>query len=123
MLIFDKLEVTRNPYGFINKYSNSGNKIGVIRDMRGNISNSEFIKSLRDTFSPDYEIEGEISHKRYNMFPDGLQENEDSNIWYKKGLMLEAEEVFNSRYIDYDNYQVFDSSKADFQKSYIHFQT
>merc|ERR1711871_1137203 len=103
----NKIEVTRNPLGFINKYDSSGDKIGVVKDSpASHLTNEGFIESVKESLSPNYTINQGIIHKRYNMFPDGLIENPDSHMFYKKAHMQEAEEIFNNRYIDYNNYTV-----------------
>ena len=124
----NEIEIVRNTKGFINKYnSSSGKKIGIVKnnDIKY-ISDEELIKSLNpasddlDTdVAPEFVVEGGISHKRYNMFPDGLNQTGDSNIWLKKQQMIDAEEIFNNRYVDYDNFCIKNSSREDFQNRLV----
>ena len=67
----NSIEVTRAPAGFINKYNESGEKIGVSKNDNNSIDEEEFVNGVfKVLFNNGYQQDGDVVKKVYKMFRD-----------------------------------------------------
>ena len=114
--------ITRNPYGFITDFDLNGNNIGVVKNDINNINNNDFIDIILNILGEgDYMKVGDINKYNYNLFPDILNQNSNNYTYltYNSAKREESEEIFNSQYIDYDNFSIIEKSILLFQSKIL----
>ena len=115
------IQITRNPSGFITNINTDGKDVGVIKDNTNNISDDAFIHIVKSMLEDNgYSIE-DVNIQHYNLFPDMLNTN-SSNYSYltlSKKFQDDSLEMFNSQYIDYNDFTIKDKSILLFQSKIV----
>ena len=101
------IEITRTPYGFINKYLGEEN-IGVYKSDYNTGNDEWFINKVLEELSViNYQKAGEPVKNTYSIFPDYLVKSNTNSIMLGNGEYIEnARDSFNDAYIDQDKGEI-----------------
>ncbi len=104
----NSIEVTRAPIGFVNKYNESGEKIGVSKNDNNSIDEEEFVNGIfKMLFNNGYQQDGDVVKKVYKMFPGLLKNSLDNNSMRGGDKFVDLEKKnFVEAYVDMSNYKV-----------------